>query len=152
MQTNIFNSVLYTISILTVLCIEPKYGIYLSPVAILLIVMEWINTCTKDETIESYSKLHTIASIAYVIVSILVASLLSHGNRLEACILIVTSLLTAICMSNQLVMFAIYIGTKNITIGVTLIYIIKFVASIILSVSIGFIVIQLLPLILVIIA
>lgn len=153
MRTRIFNSILYTVSILTILCIEPKSGIYLLPVAILLIGIEWINTCSKVEVSDSqsrgknYSSVYTISSTIYVIVSILIASLFSYGSRFVTCILIVTSLLTAIGMSNQIEMFATYIETKDMTISATLIYIIKFVASIVLSVSVGFTIIQLLPLI-----
>lgn len=153
MSTSIFNSILYTVSILTILCIEQKSGIYLLPVAILLICIEWVNTCSKVEVSDSqsrgksHSRVYTISSIIYVTVSISMASLLSYGSRFITCILIVTSLLTAICMSNQIEMFATYIETKDITIEATLIYIIKFVASIVLSVSVWFTIIQLLPLI-----
>lgn len=153
MIIRIFNSILYTVSILTILCIKPKSGIYLLPVAILLIGIEWFNTCSIVEVSDSqsrgksYSKVYTISSIIYVTVSILIAGLFSYGSRLVICILIVTSLLTAICMSNQIEMFATYIETKDMTISATLIYIIKFVASIVLSVSAGFTIIQLLPLI-----
>lgn len=153
MSTSIFNSILYTVSILTILCIEPKSGVYLLPVAILLIGIEWVNTCSKVEVSDSqsrgksHSRVYTISSIIYITVSISMASLLSYGSRFVTCILIVTSLLTAICMSNQIEMFATYIETKDITISATLIYIIKFVASIVLSVSVGFTIIQLLPLI-----
>lgn len=153
MSTSIFNSILYTVSILTILCIEQKSGIYLLPVAILLICIEWVNTCSKVEVSDSqsrgksHSRVYTISSIIYVTVSISMASLLSYGSRFITCILIVTSLLTAICMSNQIEMFATYIETKDITISATLIYIIKFVASIVLSVSVWFTIIQLLPLI-----
>ena len=153
MNISIFNSILYTASILTILCIEPKSGIYLLPVAILLIGIEWANTHSRVKVSDnqskskSYSKVYTISSIIYVIVSIFVASLFSHGSRLVTCILIVTSLLMAICMSNQIEMFATYIEAKDITIGAISIYIIKFVASIVLSVSVGFMIIQLLSLI-----
>lgn len=153
MRTSIFNSILYTVSILTILCVEPKSGVYLLPIAILLIGIEWVNTCSKVEVSDSqsrgknHSRVYTISSIIYVTVSISMASLLSYGSRFVTCILIVTSLLTAICMSNQIEMFATYIETKDITISATLIYIIKFVASIVLSVSVGFTIIQLLPLI-----